>query len=1179
MKTLKLEKIAIALIIVYGLIFLIVITAMAWFSKTVTVDADPTEVGAVESSSLMASHADLSVSSYMGQTGIYVDPNAQDYMFSSDFQVILTYSSTTEGYLTCLLDIITIEKQIGDKWNITQLTDSQIYNNFTWRLYDDSYSDCDYKGTLNNTSFDCAGVGFLLCSTCSPACPTCSGTGKMTLSSGAKANCTDCEGFGSRGTPCPTCSGTGEVDEETCPSCAGRKYIRAVCRVCSGTGTVNDSPCPNCDGEQYLRNLCQSCYGTGRNGQDDCSVCGGTGKCTVCSGAGKYFCPYCNGTLRLRTTSEYANENGFLRETYKVLYKNDGTPITRVSVDSLRKTSDTDVNSLPMRLKIFFIGEAAYSQIEALQKLPYSSSDKIDSKYTFDFSDEDYMFSVFKITLNYNIGSLYSINFDMGSEGKRARVYCASTGDNVTHYNTTGGEPVSLPVGDYMQATYTRVNITEFSDTEIYYTTSLSALPSNAQISDEPGLYYFLDVNKNGAVYKEMKVGDFSTRPTHYGTFTRAYVYDSSKTYYVCDYDYRVSIESGGEYMIDSYLYGWKLGGTSTIVNGTTDNYVNNPISSNTMVSADIRSKIKVDYYLNYEGASTTTPYHSIYVVPGKTINYAHYYERQSYATDPVRAGYQFIGWSLTAEASKDLLTGNWSGGIEFNNNAVLNLTDAYNGVVTLYAIWAPVREYHLFLNDYWCGDSAATADYYIKSRYNGTYVDCSVDNEYDLTLFIPVGAQLVDYLSTRISASKVAMSGGVEGSVLDEIDIDSWLIKENDEYRFLTANTTVTFGLEPVTIYARWMRNFNTINVKNNDMRVNFSYKFVSSTDPETGDPVWTTRSSVNVKVRSSVTVSKVNYYDGYLDIPYAVAFLDSGYSYIGTCSSCNGSGSEEVTCSTCSGVGTLKVNCPICGGAGSVEVACSVCQEGKVTCMDCGGSGIDDKCTKCNGTGKLKCETCDGLGVLGAADCPDCDGGYNTCDDCNGSGDDHYCTNCSGTGFLDCDVCGGDGLLNQLCSNCYQGKVTITCTTCDGAKKLIQVCHTCAGSGYDSATATYTGSTSGTQFYIFTPEGFSIADLLDYGVFAINMVSHTCSNTDYQSLFVNESGQFEYYFNTNRTLSTSGANMSGTITVEGTGNEATDNNELSNKIKAYAAATGMATIMGSEEGDTYYLWWALPD
>jgi|GEM_PF-5769034 len=210
--------------------------------------------------------------------------------------------------------------------------------------------------------------------------------------------------------------------------------------------------------------------------------------------------------------------------------------------------------------------------------------------------------------------------------------------------------------------------------------------------------------------------------------------------------------------------------------------------------------------------------------------------------------------------------------------------------------------------------------------------------------------------------------------------------------------------------------------------------------------------------------------------------------------CGGCDGTGNinNDVSCAKCKNAGTVTTSetCFICGGVPSakIKINCKNCKgSGKttsylnVTCSVCSGKG-NIKCSKCSGSGTVtkleKCVFCNGtlvctiLGVKTTCSCvyagtP----GYcpmkSECTSCWGRGT-QYCSTCDATGKVkqytdkNCPDCAGLGYIYEMvsCDYCTNGKITSTviCPDCKGASKLV-TCSDCNGKGSVSVQCTYCG------------------------------------------------------------------------------------------------------------------------
>jgi len=124
--------------------------------------------------------------------------------------------------------------------------------------------------------------------------------------------------------------------------------------------------------------------------------------------------------------------------------------------------------------------------------------------------------------------------------------------------------------------------------------------------------------------------------------------------------------------------------------------------------------------------------------------------------------------------------------------------------------------------------------------------------------------------------------------------------------------------------------------------------------------------------------------------------------------CSYCQQRGKLWSKCARCGGRGTVLhdsgavayLNCSSCGARGTVTVACTWCQ----------GAGWSwlGRCTQCNGSGRAVayCASCGGSGKV-----PKYGPGPVTCPDCAGAGGGHTdCPQCA-SGVVVCWLCDGSG------------------------------------------------------------------------------------------------------------------------------------------------------------------------
>jgi hypothetical protein len=102
-------------------------------------------------------------------------------------------------------------------------------------------SNCEGRGSLQNTCDKCNGRGY---NTCSP----CSGSGRVLISKSWL--------FGEKYGNCFNCANTGKLN---CRFCS-HGSVQLSCSTCSGTG--GNTACPSCKGHKKIG--CSSCKGKGR---------------------------------------------------------------------------------------------------------------------------------------------------------------------------------------------------------------------------------------------------------------------------------------------------------------------------------------------------------------------------------------------------------------------------------------------------------------------------------------------------------------------------------------------------------------------------------------------------------------------------------------------------------------------------------------------------------------------------------------------------------------------------------------------------------------------------------------------------------------------------------------------------------------------------------------------------
>ena len=113
-----------------------------------------------------------------------------------------------------------------------------------------------------------------------------------------------------------------------------------------------------------------------------------------------------------------------------------------------------------------------------------------------------------------------------------------------------------------------------------------------------------------------------------------------------------------------------------------------------------------------------------------------------------------------------------------------------------------------------------------------------------------------------------------------------------------------------------------------------------------------------------------------------------------------------------------------------------------------------------------------------------------------------------------------------------------------------------------------------------MFLPEGLSLQQVIDADIFSItwtkdNAVELTPTNNNpYRNDFITTIRTYQAYLSLTAQNS-NGAAMNGVIDVASGANHP-DYSQLSTKIHSYATTCTYASISGSSEDQTIYLWWA---
>lgn len=358
-------------------------------------------------------------------------------------------------------------------------------------------------------------------------------------------------------------------------------------------------------------------------------------------------------------------------------------------------------------------------------------------------------------------------------------------------------------------------------------------------------LSYTLTINPNGGSYINSSGASATANTTKAFTYFHNYIAISSKnedagiTSPTSDTGvpsgYYISQPKRTGYRFGGWYWGSTLIGSFAFSAGAMYG-LENP-RQNLTVTASWNAN---PYTVVYNGNGATS---------GSTANSSHVYgtAKALTANGYAKTGYRFLGWSTSSTATSATY---------IDEQSVLNLTSVYNGIVTLYAVWA-VNTYTVAYNGngHTSGSTASSSHTYGVAK---ALTANGFARAFTVT-FNPNGGTC----STASAARSATFSGWATSSTGSVVYSDKQSV----------SNLTATHGAT-VTLYAKW----SSITIGTLPTPARTGYKFLG----------WYTAASGGTQVSSSTTINAATtVYAQWSPITYTIKYDGNGATSGSTASS----------------------------------------------------------------------------------------------------------------------------------------------------------------------------------------------------------------------------------------------------------------------------------------------------